>query len=142
MRLPVPVPGLVTRYRFLWSHKAEPGAEGDKDRPCAVVVAAPHRPTGHIRTLVVPITHSRPIDRDASMELPGRVAKLLGLDDELHWIRLDELNRFAWPGYDLSPIPGRNEYAYGMLPKPLFDELKRRILALAEARRTRTQARD
>ena len=40
MTLPVPLPGLVIRYSFLWSREARAGAtEGRKDRPCAIVVA-------------------------------------------------------------------------------------------------------
>ena len=39
MAFPIPSPGLVIRYSFLWSDDAARGQEeGDKDRPCAVVV--------------------------------------------------------------------------------------------------------
>lgn len=142
MNLPEPVPGLVIRYGFLWSDAADRGAEeGAKDRPCAIVVAAPAA-GGGVRTLVAPVTHAPPRDGETSMELPQQVCRTLGLDGGRHWIRLDELNRFAWPGYDLRPIPGSDRYAYGMLPKPVFEEMKRRILELAQNRRSRMQGRD
>ncbi len=43
---------------------------------------------------------------------------------------MDELNRFTWPGYDLRPRPDDpNRYEYGMLPAPLFEALRKAILA-------------
>jgi len=62
MSWPLPVPGMVIRYSFLWSSEKERGyEEGDKDRPCAVVVRAGNVGTG-IQTYVLPITHSPPHD--------------------------------------------------------------------------------
>ena len=58
MSLPIPKPGLVIRYSFLWStEKAEGATEGSKDRPCAIIVAAQLDPSGEIQTIVAPITH-------------------------------------------------------------------------------------
>lgn len=143
MNLPEPVPGLVVRYSFLWSDAARRGSEeGAKDRPCAIVVAAPATADRGVRTLVAPVTHTPPRAGETSMELPQAVCRALGLDGGRHWVRLDELNRFAWPGYDLRPIPGSDRYAYGMLPEAVFDEMKQRILDLAQRRRSRTQSRD
>lgn len=143
MSLPEPVPGLVIRYGFLWSDDARSGAEeGSKDRPCAIVLSSPPTPRGNRLTLVVPITHASPRAPETSLELPRRVCSALGLDGERHWIKLDELNEFAWPGYDLRPIPGSQSYAYGVLPPSLFEEVRRRVLDLALARRVRRQSRD
>ncbi|MBX3481899.1 hypothetical protein [Phenylobacterium sp.] len=142
MKLPEPRPGLVIRYSFLWSHEAAAGAdEAAKDRPCAIVVAAAVGPQGGVVTIVAPITHAEPPEDAASQLLPAEAARALGLDDERHWIRLDELNRFLWPGYDLRPIPGADTCAYGMLPRPLFETVKQRIQTLARARRARTRDR-
>ena len=129
MTFPAPKPGLVIRYSFLWSHEAAAGAdEGSKDRPCAIIIAA-KRIDGDIRTMVAPITHLEPEDPEAFLELPAPVSRLLKLDGERHWLKLDELNRFTWPGYDLRPIPGtKGEFAYGMLPQPLFEALRAKIL--------------
>jgi hypothetical protein len=53
----------------------------------------------------------------------------LRLDSGRHWLRLDELNRFAWPGYDLRPIPSQpGRYDYGMLAPSLFRQLREGIL--------------
>src|SRR5689334_25174348 len=108
MSLPVPRPGLVIRYAFLWrNEQAEGATESAKDRPCATVVATRRDPNGDVKTIVAPITHRPPDDPTASLRLPPAVCRNLGLDSGPHWLRLDELNSFVWPGYDLRPIPGR-----------------------------------
>jgi hypothetical protein len=141
--LPVPKPGLVIRYSFLWSHeKAEGAAEGAKDRPCAIVVAARTLEDGEIDTIVAPITHTPPDDPAASIEIPVATCKRLGLDSGRHWLRLDELNRFAWPGFDLRPMPGKpDRFDYGMLPRALFEQLRSGILRLQKDRRGRVISR-
>lgn len=144
MSFPAPRPGLVIRYSFLWSHEQGAGAdEAAKDRPCAIVVAAPTSETGAIRTIVAPITHRPPDEPLDSIEIPASVCSRLGLDAGRHWLRLDELNRFVWPGFDLRPIPGRaGQFAYGMLPSGLFEQLRQGILSRQQARRGRLQSRD
>jgi len=144
MTLPDPRPGLVIRYRFLWSNEAASGAvEGLKDRPCAIVVALRRESDGAYQAVVAPVTHRPPSDATTSLEIPSSVCCSLGLDDGRHWLRLDELNRFLWPGYDLRPrtdVPGR--YDYGMLPQDLFEKLRQGILELQRRRQTRVIGRD
>jgi hypothetical protein len=144
MNLPTPRPGLVIRYSFLWNtEKAQGAAEGSKDRPCVIVVAARRDSSGDITTIVAPVTHQPPRDRAASIEIPPRVCRSLGLDDGRHWIRLDELNSFAWPGFDLRPIPGKaGRCDYGMLPPGLFQRLREGILARQKAHAGRVVPRD
>jgi hypothetical protein len=141
---PAAKPGLVIRYSFLWSHEKDAGAEeGWKDRPCAIVVAAPRHENGDIAVIVAPITHAPPDDPSDSFEIPPAICQALGLDGQRHWLRLDELNRFAWPGYDLRTIPGKpGEYAYGMLPRPVFEQLRTAILDRQKAKAPRIQSRD
>jgi hypothetical protein len=140
---PAPLPGLVIRFSFLWSREARAGAtEGRKDRPCAIVVAVPRGEAGDLRVAVVPVTHSAPDDPAASIELPQAVKVALGLDPEPSWVRLDELNVFSWPGYDLRPVPGTDWIDYGPLPQPLFERIRRGVLALNRARRIRQVDRD
>jgi hypothetical protein len=144
MSLPEPKPGLVIRYGFLWSDEQAAGAtEAAKDRPCAIVVAVRLTEDGELQTIVAPITHAAPQNAEASIEIPARVCRSLGLDGARHWLRLDELNRFAWPGYDLRPIPGRKAtYHYGMLPPDLFERLRHGILERQRAKLTRMVGRD
>lgn len=136
MTLPVPRPGLVIRYAFLWSHEAACGAdEASKDRPRAIVVAAKREEDGDIRTIVARITHEPPADPEASIEIPPAICRKLGLDGDGHWLRLDELNRFSWPGFDLRPMSGRQTgYDYGMLPRDLFERLRVSILERQQRR--------
>lgn len=131
MTYPDPEPGLVISYSFLWSDEAAAGhAEGRKDRPCAIVLAVtPDARMPELRRVVVlPITHARPIDPDAAVELPRGVRNCLGLDDAQSWIILDELNVFGWPGFDLRHIPGKpGQYAYGYLPPRFLDQLRGKL---------------
>jgi hypothetical protein len=143
--LPEPQPGLVISYSFLWSEESEQGqVEGRKDRPCAIVIALdrtePSRPK---QVAVVPITHSQPSDPTASIEIPPRVKEYLGLDSERSWAILDEFNVFAWPGYDLRPIPGKDgRVDYGFLPPRLFDQIVQTIRQLDEQNAIARTSRD
>ena len=130
MTLPDPVPGLVIRHAFLWSHEVARGQrEAAKSRPCAIVIAAAQDKCGAIRVTVAPITHSPPNDETACVELPAKIARELGLDDDRQWLRFDEFNYFDWPGFDLSPLPGTEaRYAYGILPRRFFERVRAAIL--------------
>jgi hypothetical protein len=137
--LPKPEAGLVIRYSYLWQSEHEQGREeGTKDRPCAIILALPHT-GGRDSVLVVPITHSEPIDLSASIELPASIKKRLGLDTERSWVIVSESNEFVWPGPDLRPR-GEGDLgtvAYGLLPPNFFTELRRRFVALERARKSR-----
>ena len=137
MTLPPPRPGLVIRYAYLWRREAQAGAaEGRKDRPCAIVLAVRKDAEGDLMVVVAPITTRPPQDTEAALALPPAVRRTLGLDEAPSWIMTDEVNLFAWPGFDLRAIPGRpGEYAYGMLPPRLFEDLRQRILATIRSRR-------
>ena len=69
MPLPIPVPGLVIRYSYLWrSEHLERREEGQKDRPCAIVAAIRADESGVTRVLVLPITHRPPDDAGLAVE--------------------------------------------------------------------------
>jgi len=137
VKLPPPRPGLVIRYAFLWSHEARKGAvEAVKERPCAIVVAARKGTNGDVRVIVAPITHQPPADPTASIAVPPEVCRKLGLDSDAQWLRIDELNGFLWPGYDLRPLPGRDTVEYGLLPEALFRDLRMRILERQQSRQS------
>ena len=137
MTIPDPVPGTVIRYEFLWSQERATGKlDAEKSRPCAVVLAIPRGENGALQTVVAPITHSPPVEPEASIEISANVCRSLGLDDGRHWIRIDELNSFAWPGIDLRPIPGKpGTYVYGMLPKKVFEQIRQAILDRQKSRK-------
>lgn len=83
MNYPVPVPGLVIRYNYLWDQeKAEGRTVGRKDRPCAIILYNSKSQD----TIVVPITHSppEPGEEELSVEVPAELRGQLGLDDEIN----------------------------------------------------------
>ena len=123
MAVPNPQPGLVVCDSYLWHREALIGREeGRKDRPCAVVAAVSHNEDGAVRVLVLPITHSEPLQPELALELRPAVKRHLGLDGDRSWVMLSEWNEFGWPGPDLRRVPGagNESFAFGMLPPRLF----------------------
>jgi hypothetical protein len=136
---PKPEAGLIIRYSYLWLREHQEGREeGTKDRPCAIVLAARDY-NGDTQVLVVPVTHSPPVDDNAALELPPAIKQHLGLDGARSWVVVSESNLFDWPGPDLRRIGDRDDssVAYGFLPPRWFSELKRRFLALEHSARSK-----
>lgn len=139
MNWPVPKPGQVIRYAYLWHHEAEAGREeGLKDRPCAVLLAIADEEDS-TRVIVLPITHSPPIDPGDALELPAATKRRLGLDDKRSWVMLTEGNSFNWPGPDLRPLPGQGPATvlFGELPAALFRRIRDRFLDRYRSRTSR-----
>jgi hypothetical protein len=68
--LPIPEPGLVISYAYLWYSEHQEGQEeGAKDRPCAIILIAEDEGGAKVVT-VVPITHSRPQHPGDAVEIP------------------------------------------------------------------------
>ena len=71
MSLPLPRPGQVILYAYLWAREHRQGREeGLKDRPCAIV-AARQVIEGREVVTVVPITHTPPHDPADAIEIPA-----------------------------------------------------------------------
>ncbi len=131
MSWPVPQPGLVIRYSYLWHREAAAGREdGMKDRPCAVVIALRDE-DGRSRVYALPITHSLPAGDGLAVEIPASVKARLGLDEARSWVSVAEANVFTWPGPDLRFLPGHGPESavYGFLPPGLFRAVRDRFLA-------------
>jgi hypothetical protein len=125
MALPEPRLGLVVSYSYLWHHEHRAGRdEGTKSRPCVIVLAMESQANGTTMGRAALVTHSPPRSADAALEIPMAVKRHLGLDDARSWVMLDEVNEFAWPGFDLRPIPpSPDRFAYGFLPPRLFNQI-------------------
>jgi hypothetical protein len=126
---PVPQPGLVIRYSYLWESEARQGREeGVKDRPCAIILVI-LRDGEHPIVRVLPITHTPPSDLADALEIPAATKQRLKLDSERSWVVLTEANDFIWPGPDLRPsVSGDlNSVAYGFLPPKFMHALRLRI---------------
>ncbi len=144
MTLPVPEPGLVIRYSYLWRAEHLQGREeGSKDRPCAIVLTTQTDADG-IAVIVLPITHSPPEQPALALEIPQVTKRRLGLDGDRSWVVFGEANRFVWPGPDLRPLSGRDlaTVAYGVLPPNFFIALRNKYLAAIQAPRSATVQRD
>jgi hypothetical protein len=131
---------LVIRYGYLWHSEHEQGREdGDKDRPCAIVLTTFNAASETVVT-VLPVTHTPPRFADDAVELPLTIKRRLGLDDVRSWVIVNELNRFVWPGPDLRPVPPTEagRFDYGLLPPGLFRTIRDRFLACARAQRVRS----
>ena len=88
--------------------------------------------------MLAPISHLVPGAKDAAVEIPPRVRSSLGLDELPQWAFVDEVNQFAWPGFDLRPVGEGLGPAYGFLPPRLFDRLREAMLGAFDARRLRS----
>src|SRR5215469_12473560 len=111
MPIPNPEPGLVVSYAYLWHHEYEAGRdEGRKDRPSVVVLTVEREADGATVVVVLPITHSAPIEAASAVEIPLPVKRHLGLDDDPSWIVVSEGDEFVWPGYDLRKLPQSDRY--------------------------------
>ncbi|NJM34117.1 MAG: hypothetical protein HC850_04700 [Rhodomicrobium sp.] len=132
MPIPEPEIGLVIRYAYLWRSEADRGLEeGQKDRPCAVVLAHHRRESGETIVVVAPITHRSPAGDPNAIEIPFSVKRRLGLDDERSWIITNDVNSFIWPGPDLRKVDRPEmggEFAYGFLPRNMISEMIARIV--------------
>ena len=143
MSWPVPRPGLVIRYSYLWESEARLGREeGTKDRPCAIILVL-LREGEHPIVRVLPVTHAPPVDPADALEIPQPTKQRLGLDSERSWVMLSEANDFIWPGPDLRPAVNGDpaSVAYGMLPPGFMAVLRGRLAQrrrekLAVTRRT------
>jgi hypothetical protein len=143
MPIPNPEPGLVVSYAYLWHHEHQAGQEeGQKNRPAAIVLVANREADGGTIVTVLPITHSPPTDLAAAIEIPLRVKRHLGLDDDRSWIVVAEGNEFLWPGYDLRRLPHTDRYDYGFLPPRFFDRVLEAFVAFYRAGRSRLASRD
>jgi hypothetical protein len=132
---PVPVPGLVIRYSYLWaSDHARGQEEGVKDRPCAIVLASAVEEGAQVVT-VLPITHTLPSNPLLAVEIPAAVKRRLRLDDARSWVMLTEANRFTWPGPDLRPatLGDAATVAYGPLPYGLFEDVRLKFIGALKA---------
>ena len=123
-------------FNYLWRREVEGGLEhGRYPRPCAIVVATRLEQDGPLIVTVVPITTKAPVADQAAVEIPPAVKRHLGLDAGARSSAIvDEVNEFAWPGFDLEPN-AEGKVAYGLIPRPLYDQIRARLLEALRNRR-------
>jgi PemK-like, MazF-like toxin of type II toxin-antitoxin system len=141
--LPLPHPGRVISYAYLWAREHDDGREtGIKDRPCVIVLDRQLR-EGVMIVTVAAVTHSAPSDPAEAIEVPAAIKSHLRLDSQRSWIVLTEVNSFVWPGPDLSVIPRSSppRFDYGVLPPRFFRKVRDEMISLIKARRVQIVSR-
>ena len=126
-----PTPGLVIYYDFLWKEESDQGRmDGRKDRPCAIVLRSDLQEDGSCKVLLCPITHAPIAEDETGIQLPLRVARHLGLDEEPQFIKTHQLNQVLWSAQSLpyGVVPNKNgEWTCGEIPRALgqavFDQI-------------------
>ncbi len=151
-KIPRADPGAVINYVYLWKSEHEAGLdEGTKARPCAVIYVAERevsRPSGNVimkRAAIVPITHTPPakdVDPARFTALPAKIARLAGLDHRDHWIWVDEVNEFTWPGFDFRPIDKSGEMVFGKMPTAIMEEVVKKMIANVKDKKLKQLPRD
>jgi hypothetical protein len=134
--LPLPKPGLVIRYDYLWHREAAIGVDQGKDRPACLIAASDSSSKPRF-VIILPITHSAPSGDTIGIAIPPRVREAIGLDDEPSWVIVSEHNIDDWPNSGLRSIPGRpGVFDYGFIPPKLFTQIKAKFLELARRRQS------
>ena len=96
---------------------------GEKNRPCVIVLSTENN-DGDTVVMVVPVTSRQPRPDRGSVEIPAKVQAHLGLDGERCWVIIDEVNKFIWPGPDLTQIPGQpGKFHYWFIPPKLYNKI-------------------
>ena len=106
MAVPEPKPGLVIRCDYLWLREASAGRDQGKDRPACLLAAGDSSSRPRF-VVILPITHSPPSGDTVGIEIPVKVRRAVGLDDEPCWVIVSGHNVDEWPNAGLDPIPGR-----------------------------------
>lgn len=142
MPLPKPEPGLFLSYGYLWKWQDEMGDDtGEKNRPCVIVLSTENN-DGDTVVMVVPVTSRQPRPDRGSVEIPAKVQAHLGLDGEQCWVIIDEVNKFIWPGPDLTQIPGQpGKFHYGFIPPKLYKKIIVGCATIAKAHQLRSVTR-
>ena len=141
-----PKPGVVVYYDFLWKEESELGRQqGQKDRPCAIVLASEPREDGGRTILLCPITHAPIGEGETGLPMPPRVAQHLGLDDQPHFIKTHQINSLNWPerGLPYGLVPNKQgEWTCGEIPNALGQAIFEQIQENASNRQLQKVDRD
>jgi len=122
----IPKVGMVLCYDYLWKDEERAGhIDGQKDRPCAIVIASHPKEDKSREVVVFPITHSPPYKDEVAVEIPYKVSRHLNLDHDRMWIKTHEVNKFQWEDgripCGVTPTP-QGEWTYGTMPYELRKE--------------------
>jgi uncharacterized protein YifN (PemK superfamily) len=142
MREGTPRVGQIVDHYFLWSdEKAQGNVEARKPRPCVVLVVEA-RENNTPRVVLVPVTSQPPRSGTSAIRIPPDVLGQAGLDETRDaWIVFDEVNIFAWPGFDLVPQKD-GSFVRGFVSARFFAQVREAVLGAYKSQRLRLTNRD
>ncbi len=135
MALPTPRPGLVVGYDFLYREQADAGTENaGKPHPAAIILVV--KEDVQTRVSLLAISHSPPRSGEEPyrLKLTAAECRQMGVDSGDHWVNLQDINAFDWPGYDLVRSARGGSYVYGTMSKATFKRIVTALKACAGRR--------
>jgi hypothetical protein len=106
---PLPKPGDILNYVFLFSHERDAGRdEGIKARPVIVVAVKGQR------VWAVAVT-TKGEKRPGVLPIPDQVARSAGLAPGSAVV-INQFNHFIWLGFDIRPVTPEPGYIAGRIP--------------------------
>lgn len=121
---------MVVRYEYLWQSREQQGeSEGEKYRPCLIILAVPATDAEPAKAMVCAITHSRPRGDDIGIEIPDDAKTMMGLDGADQWVIVSEANLLNWNDVGLVQL-SNGGWTYGTAPKSLAESVRSRYAAV------------
>ncbi|WP_429911963.1 hypothetical protein [Glycocaulis sp.] len=107
-----------------------------------MVAAIVQNADGKTEVLLVPVTHSSPEAQSGAVLIPAAVSRHLGLDDLQSYVVTTEANAVSWDDAGIIPArPGKN-WAYGHLPKGLYEDIRSAMMERLRQRTLKTAKRE
>jgi hypothetical protein len=133
--------GSLIAYEYLWLSQSAVREDAVKVYPAALIFAK--KLIGGVTLAhAVGVSHKPPAPSEKALEIPRKLKRHLGLDDQPAWIYTDQINQFAWPGYDLRPaewlssLPrARGTCVIGPLPTDWFATVRNDVIGNLRAKR-------
>ena len=90
--------GRVVYFDYLWKSEADAGREhGLKDRRSMIIDRSPPDERGERIVHLLAITHRPLSSGQTGVEIPHKMGRHLGLDDDRSWVKTHEINQVYWP---------------------------------------------
>jgi len=135
MTLPTPRPGLVVGYDFLFREQADAGMENaGKPHPAAIILVVNEDVQTRVSLLAISHSPPRSGEEPYRLKLTSAECRQMGLDSGDHWVNLQDINAFDWPGYDLVRSAPGGSYIYGTMRKATFVRIVDALRACAGRR--------
>jgi hypothetical protein len=94
--------GNLVAYEYLWLSQENKRNDGAKVYPVALIFAKKIIASVTL-AYAVGMSHKPPYASQKAIEVPKKLKRHLGLDEDRSWICTDQLNEFTWSGPDLRP---------------------------------------